>query len=49
LEEKLLKYLPHIGLSTKAIGLVLVSNTLKKHEWSNSIFINSNVVEEIKN
>lgn len=26
----------------------VISNTLKKHEWNNSIFINSNVVEEIK-
>ncbi len=26
----------------------VVSNSLKKHEWSNSVFINENVVEELK-
>jgi dihydrofolate reductase len=51
LEEKLLEYLPHIGLSTKAIGLVLIQQ--KKYVVSNTLnmkgvirFINSNVVEE---
>jgi dihydrofolate reductase len=35
---------PGVNDTTKYV----VSNSLKKHEWSNSVFINNNVVEELK-
>ncbi len=35
---------PGVNAATKYI----VSSSLKKHEWSNSVFINTNVVEELK-
>ena len=35
---------PGVNDATKYV----VSNSLKKHEWSNSVFINDNVVEELK-
>ena len=35
---------PGINEATKYV----VSNTLREHEWSNSVFINGDVVEEIK-
>jgi dihydrofolate reductase len=35
---------PGVNEATKYV----VSNTLREHEWSNSVFINGNAVEEIK-
>ncbi len=35
---------PGVNDATKYV----VSNSLKKHEWSNSVFMNNNVVEELK-
>ncbi len=35
---------PGVNDATKYV----VSNSLKKHKWSNSVFINNNVVEELK-
>lgn len=35
---------PGVNDATKYV----VSNSLKKHEWSNTVFINNNVVEELK-
>jgi dihydrofolate reductase len=35
---------PGINTATKYV----ISNSLKKHEWNNTVFINNNVVEELK-
>jgi len=35
---------PHVNNGTKYV----VSNTLAKHEWRNSLFLKGNVVDEIK-
>lgn len=35
---------PGVSAATKYV----VSNSLKKHKWSNTVFINNNVVEELK-
>lgn len=45
------KYWPHEQNGKNVINNAIkyvVSNTLTKHEWNKSIFINKNVVEEIK-